>query len=176
MIQRRGSYVLLLVLWGFASLASAQIRSGTITGTVTDTTGAVVPGANVIVTNQETNVASTATTTDGGEFNVPYLTAGTYTVTVSLTGFASFKQTGLVLTTAQTVRVTAELRMTQFDETVEVAAVGCSKPAPWLASARRTRPRSTRSASASTDGANGRRSASTAAGRSPTTSNWMDCP
>lgn len=105
-----------------AGTAHAQIRSATITGTVTDSTGAVVPGAQVVVTNQDTNVATSLVTNDQGLFTAPYLPAGTYAVTVSLAGFAPFKQTGLALGTAQTVRVKAELKIGDFGETLEVAA------------------------------------------------------
>jgi trimeric autotransporter adhesin len=105
-----------------APIAAAQIRSATITGTVTDTTGAVVPGAEVTVTQQETNVATSVVTNDQGLFTVPYLPAGTYTVGVTLTGFAPFKQTNINVSTAQTVRVTAQLKMSDFDEVVVVEA------------------------------------------------------
>lgn len=110
----------LCLVW--TSLAFGQIRSGTITGTVTDTTGAVVPGAEVVVTHLETNISSSVVSTDAGLFTAPYLAAGTYSVTVTLTGFAPFKQSGVTLGTAQTVRVNAELRMGDVGETVEVSA------------------------------------------------------
>jgi trimeric autotransporter adhesin len=96
----------------FATAAQAQIRSATITGTVTDATGAVLPGATVVVTNQDTNADTTLTSNDEGLFTAPYLAAGTYTVTVTLEGFSAFKRTGVILTTAQTIRVSAELKMT----------------------------------------------------------------
>ena len=63
-----GVLALCLVLCG---VSWAQIKSSTVTGTVTDVTGAVVPGAEVIVTNQETNVAQTTITNSEGEFGVP---------------------------------------------------------------------------------------------------------
>jgi hypothetical protein len=102
--------------------AHAQIRSGTITGTVTDSSKAVVPGAPVVVTNQDTNVAEETTTTSEGLFTVTYLPAGNYTVSVTLPGFAVFRRTGIVVQTAQTVRVPVELAVSQVGETVEVAA------------------------------------------------------
>jgi hypothetical protein len=116
---------MVLVLWS-ASPVHAQIRSGTITGTVKDTTGAVVPGADVVVTNQGTNVSTILVTTDAGLFTAPYLGAGIYTVSVSLSGFAPFKQTGIELGTAQIVRVNAELKMKDFGETVVVEAAASS--------------------------------------------------
>ena len=67
----------------------AQIRSGTITGTVTDPSGALVADATVVVTNAGTNVASSTKTTTAGDYTVPYLEAGTYTISVTKAGFAS---------------------------------------------------------------------------------------
>lgn len=66
----------------FSLTAWAQIKSSTITGTVTDSTGAVIPSATVTVINQETNVASTTVTDESGSFTVPYLAPGLYTVNV----------------------------------------------------------------------------------------------
>ena len=61
--RRLGPILILLLCW-WAMPASAQIRSATITGTVTDPTRAVIPGATVVLTNQETNAATTLVTTD----------------------------------------------------------------------------------------------------------------
>jgi trimeric autotransporter adhesin len=105
-----------------ASWAHAQILSATITGTVTDPSKAVVPGATVIVTNQGTNIATELVTTEAGIFTAPYLPAGTYTVEVSLPGFGTFRRTGIEVRTAETVRIPVELAVSQIGETVEVAA------------------------------------------------------
>lgn len=103
-----------------ANVSYGQIRSGTITGAVTDSGGANVPGAAVSVVNEETNVSVDAVTGDGGEFSVPYLAAGRYTVTVSKDGFAAYKQTGVAVGTAQTVRVDLALGVGGVAETVEI--------------------------------------------------------
>src|SRR5262245_11255297 len=87
----------------------AQIRSATIIGTVRDSSGAVVAHAGVSITNQETGINASATTTESGQFTFPYLQAGTYTVAVSAPGFVFFKESGLNLATSQTVRVDATL-------------------------------------------------------------------
>ena len=81
-----------------------QIKSSTITGIVTDSTGAVIPGATVTVVNEETNVASSVATDTTGGFTVPYLAPGTYRVTVEKAnaGFSKAVRTGIQLTTAQT--------------------------------------------------------------------------
>src|SRR5689334_2810595 len=70
----------------FSGLSLAQIKSGTVVGTVTDPSGAVVPGANVAVTNQGTNVSTTTVSDKSGTFTVPYLQSGVYTVTVEKPG------------------------------------------------------------------------------------------
>src|SRR6266567_5756535 len=87
-----GLLVLTLTLGG-ASLG--QIKSGTIVGEATDPNGAAVPGANVSAINQETNVASTTVTDDSGNFTVPYLAPGTYTVNVEKSGFARYNQNSI---------------------------------------------------------------------------------
>ena len=81
-----------------------------------------MPGATVIVTNQDTNAATELVTTEAGQFTAPYLPAGTYTVAVTLPGFAAFRRTGIVLATAETVRVDVELKVNQVGESVEVTA------------------------------------------------------
>jgi formate-dependent phosphoribosylglycinamide formyltransferase (GAR transformylase) len=96
--------VLLLTL-AWASPAFAQIRSATITGAVTDPTKAVVPGATVIVTNQDTNSRSDLVTNEPAVFTATYLTAGTYSIEVTLPGFATYRRTGIAVATAETVRV-----------------------------------------------------------------------
>ncbi len=117
----RSSACLLMMMLG-ASLVQAQIRSATIAGTVTDAAGAVVPNADVVVTEQATNISTPTKTTAAGEFTVPYLPAGTYSVAVNVAGFQPFVVKDLVLATTQTVRVTANLSLSGVQQTVEVAA------------------------------------------------------
>jgi Carboxypeptidase regulatory-like domain len=84
-----------------------QIKSGVITGIVTDSNGAVIPGATVSVTNQATNVVATTVTNDTGGFTVPYLSSGTYSIDVEKpgSGFAKYSQLNIVVSTTQTVQV-----------------------------------------------------------------------
>ena len=67
--------------------AAAQDFRGAITGRVTDTSGAVLPGVTVTLTNVATNVASSTTANSDGVYNLLYLRPGTYTVTIELQGF-----------------------------------------------------------------------------------------
>jgi trimeric autotransporter adhesin len=89
---------------------------------VTDPQKATVPGATVVITNEATNVSTEYVTTDAGLFTAPLLQAGTYTITVSLSGFATFKRTGIVVGATETVRVPVELTVSQLGETVDVTA------------------------------------------------------
>ena len=116
----RGVLVLLAALT--AGVAFGQIRSATITGTVTDATGAVVPHAQVTVTELETAISTKSLTTDSGSFTLPYLPAGTYTATISAPGFAEYKVSGIVVATGQTIRSDAQLKLAAVGASVEVQA------------------------------------------------------
>jgi hypothetical protein len=108
---------LLLVCLSPASLG--QTITGTISGDVTDTSGAVVAGATITVENLGTNEKRTATTTSTGSFRVPDLAIGKYKVTASAEGFKTLVQTSEVLTGAVT-RAEFKLPVGQRTETVEV--------------------------------------------------------
>jgi hypothetical protein len=77
----------LLVLSITTLTVSAQEFRGTISGTVTDPNGAVIPGATVAVKNVETNITNSVTTNDSGSYSVPFLLPGKYNVTVTNEGF-----------------------------------------------------------------------------------------
>jgi hypothetical protein len=121
-IKQRFCSALVLASVFCASAAGAQIRSATITGTVTDPQKAIVPGATVVITNEGTNVSDELVTNQSGLFTAPLLSAGTYSVTVTLAGFAPFKRSGIVLNATETVRVAVELSVKALGETVEVSA------------------------------------------------------
>jgi trimeric autotransporter adhesin len=108
----------------FTDKSFAQIKSGTIIGTVTDPSGAVVAGANVTVINQETNVATTTVSDKFGIFTVPYLQPGIYAVNVEKTGggFAKYSATNVSVATDQTVKIAAALTIGSNVETVRVSA------------------------------------------------------
>ena len=114
--------MLILVCLAWTSVAHAQIRSATLTGTVTDPQKAIVPGASVVVTNEGTNASQELVTNDAGLFTAPLLPAGTYSITVTLSGFAPFKRSGIVLNATETVRVPVGLSVGTLDQTVEVSA------------------------------------------------------
>jgi hypothetical protein len=95
---------------------------GTILGTVTDNSGAVVANAKVDVTNADTGVVAHTKTTSSGDFTVPSLNPGRYSVTVESTGFQKSLTTGVVLAVDQSVRVNVILKAGAVSTTVEVGA------------------------------------------------------
>src|SRR5258705_4156137 len=99
--------LLLVVFAGFS--VSGQTNFGRISGTVTDSSGAVVPSATVTVTNAATNAVRTTTTDEGGFYTVTNLPVGTYTVTVERSGFKKANQTDNALTADQRLTVSIEL-------------------------------------------------------------------
>src|SRR6266496_6375233 len=92
-------------------LAYPQSDRGVLTGTVTDSSGAVIPGASVIATNAATNVSASTVTTEGGLYAIPALQPGTYKVRVELAGFKAYEQSQVVIAAATTVRVDAKLEI-----------------------------------------------------------------
>jgi hypothetical protein len=101
----------------------AQSTFGTILGTVTDSTGAAVPQAKIMITNQGENVSRATLTDLQGNYEAPNLKAGVYTVTAEAAGFKVFKASGLELIARQTMRVDTKLELGQVNETVNVSAV-----------------------------------------------------
>jgi hypothetical protein len=97
-----------------------QGTTGSITGTVTDSTGASVPGARVMITRTETNAVHTVTTSDAGTYTVAQLPPGHYTVTIDKSGFKSFKQTSITLQIDQTIEISPQLPVGAEQQTVEV--------------------------------------------------------
>ena len=88
---------LLLVISSAGLLYGQGGAYGTILGTVTDNSGAVVANAKVDVTNADTGVVTHTKTTSSGDFTVPSLNPGRYSVTVESTGFQKSLTTGMVL-------------------------------------------------------------------------------
>ncbi|MGD1101347.1 MAG: carboxypeptidase-like regulatory domain-containing protein, partial [Terriglobia bacterium] len=86
------------LLLAFGGVAKAQLSTtASITGTVTDSSGAVVPAAKVDVTNQDTKVVVSTETNGAGIYVLPSLTVGTYTVKVSKQGFKEYVENDIIL-------------------------------------------------------------------------------
>jgi hypothetical protein len=95
---------------------------GEIAGEVTDASGAVMPGAQVVATNTATNLSRTATTNEAGLYTFPSLVPGPYRVRVEAKGFKSETRTGVELQVQQTARIDFRLEVGQVSESVEVSA------------------------------------------------------
>ncbi len=102
--------------------ARAQAQYGTITGTVTDPSGAVVPGAKVVLTNQATSETRTTSTDASGLFSFTTVPRGTYSVTVTHHGFKALKKTDIVLTAGAEIGIPGlKLELGASTQTVEVS-------------------------------------------------------
>jgi len=104
-----------------AAVASAQTFRGTILGTVTDASGAVVAGAKVSVKNVNTGLERTTATSGDGSYSVPELPIGTYTVSISQAGFQTAVTNGVIVDVATERRVDAQLKTGQVSQAVEVS-------------------------------------------------------
>jgi len=115
-------FVILMLVLALAMprVSSAQGITGSLTGTVTDQTGAAVPGATVTALEVGTNAIHTVKTSDIGSYTIPNLQPGQYTVTVSKGNFKNFKQTNITLQIDEVVQVNAQLTVGAAGETVEV--------------------------------------------------------
>lgn len=107
-----------------ASAAVAQQTTATLTGSVTDTTGAVIADVTVKAVNNSTNVAREARSDASGSYTLPFLTAGEYTVSAERTGFRTQRVSNLTLQVGQTARVDLQLQVGEVTESVNVEAFG----------------------------------------------------
>ncbi len=104
----------------FASLAFAQSDRSTITGTITDQTGAVVANAPIEAKNLATGLVYSAASTATGNYTISELPVGTYEVTVAVSGFKKYVRSGLDLAAAQTYRIDIGLQLGASSEQVTV--------------------------------------------------------
>jgi outer membrane receptor protein involved in Fe transport len=111
-----------LSLLALASIAGAQSSMGTVSGSVTDTAGAVVGGASVTLVNKDTNVHAVRVTNDDGHYAFVNVRPGTYSLTIELTGFATTKVAAFVVGVNETVARNVSLKVGTVEESVEVTA------------------------------------------------------
>lgn len=113
----------LLALLSFGPVASAQqITTGTIQGTVTDPSGAVLPGASVEARNTATNMSRTTVTDADGRYIFLQLPPGPYHVTFTMTGFATLVHENVPVSVGQSVMLPASMPVSKVAETVTVNA------------------------------------------------------
>jgi len=102
------------------AVAAAQAVTGTILGLITDSTGAVMPGATVTLTNTGTGLLRVVTTDNNGEFTAPSLPTGTYSVKAELSGFKTVTRPDIPLGVDQRVRIDVKLEIGAVEESVTV--------------------------------------------------------
>ena len=114
------SAVLLVTLSFFPRAVVAQAIYGTVTGQVEDDSGAAVPGATVALVNEDTGLKLEGISDESGSYTIRNVTAGPYTLRASLQGFKEYVQTGIPVTPAGIIRVTARLEVGALSESVTV--------------------------------------------------------
>src|SRR6185295_12642561 len=122
-MQRTISHLLLIAVVMLAVPVGAQVPTGTIVGTVTDPSGAVIANATVTVTNKNTGASRIIQTAENGAFSAPSLSPGTYEVRVEMTGFATNVR-AIEVTTGATSSVSIGMQVGTAKEIVDVQAEG----------------------------------------------------
>ena len=120
-VQRLLALALLVCVSAVPAFAQGSATTS-LSGTVTDNGGGVIPGATVVVKNDATGVTYEAITSESGTFNVPALDAGTYSATVSLSGFKTAVISNIRLLTSTPAAITVKLEVGELTETVQVVA------------------------------------------------------
>src|SRR5947209_16911124 len=118
MLQRS---FLLTCLLAVATLCWSQVDRGTVTGTVTESSGAVVPGTSVTARNTATGVQNATVTDSAGVYTVPNLPIGRYNVQISKQGFKTEHRTDLDIETGNVVRIDVALQVGSTSESVTVS-------------------------------------------------------
>lgn len=103
---------------------NAQALYGSVVGTVTDQTGAVVPGARVIITNPLTGLKREADSDSAGLYNIPNLPDGAYDLSVTAQGFTTIKQTNIAVKVGSIIRIDVALQVGAVTQEVTVQATG----------------------------------------------------
>ena len=112
----------LLCLFALCPVTFAQVTNASLTGEITDSNGAVLPGARLQVQNTATNTIQTAETNASGVYLVAPLNPGSYKVSVEKQGFDKLVQTGITLTVGQAATLNITLKVGDVKEVVTVTA------------------------------------------------------
>ncbi len=113
-----------ILLLGLAACGCLLAQNAQVTGTVSDVSGAVVPGAQVTATNLDTGVSRSSTANDAGNYLITALFPGRYQITSSSPGFKQMKREGLTLATEQVARVDFRMEVGETRESVTIESAG----------------------------------------------------
>jgi outer membrane receptor protein involved in Fe transport len=111
-----------LAAFGLSADARAQLSTATLSGTITDSTGAAIPGATVTLTQTETNYVRAGKTKGDGSYREEFLPVGPYKISVAASGFKTLERSGVTLSVLQNVDVNLQLEIGTTGETIEVSA------------------------------------------------------
>jgi carboxypeptidase family protein/TonB-dependent receptor-like protein len=113
---------LLAAMCSAATVVAAQVTTGSIVGTVTDTQGQVVPGATVAIREIGKQTVTTVVSDENGNYVAPFLNPGTYEVSVELSGFKKYIRQGVIVQVNDRARIDASLEVGQLTEVTTVIA------------------------------------------------------
>ncbi len=116
----RAAWLSIFLFWG--TTVYAQTGQGTLTGSVTDSSGAIISGVSVVVRNQNTGFTYNAGTTQEGIYRVPYLNVGSYEITYEAPGFKKLARKDIPIRSTETLRLDVTLEVGNVVESVEVSA------------------------------------------------------
>ncbi len=117
--------VFCIAIFSFTAKGNSQVAgTGSIQGTIQDATGAVIPGASVTITNVSTQTHRSVKTDASGVYSFPNIEIGTYTVSVSASGFETYQRTGIVLEVGSNIAVNVSMTVGSSDQKIEVRSEG----------------------------------------------------
>lgn len=122
MIKRLMGLFAVILLLAAAPASFAQAIFGSITGTVADSTGALIPGATITITDVSKGTSVTATSNASGEFTIEHLIPDSYNVKVTMNGFKSYETDGLGVSADETRKIDAVMQTGGSGETITVSA------------------------------------------------------
>src|SRR5262245_17402811 len=118
--MKKLTVVATLLLWVFFSVAAlAQTSNATLGGTVSDSTGALIPGVTVTATNTATGIVTTVLSNESGAYQFASLQTGTYKVTADLSGFQTQSYNNVNLGVSQQVRLNFTLQIGGVAQSIE---------------------------------------------------------
>ncbi len=121
MFANRPIWKALLISLAFTALAVAQTTTGTISGTVKDSSGAVLPGATITLKNLDTGITRKVTADSAGHYSAPQLPLGGYEVTAESAGFQTLVRSGIALTVGREAAVDFELQIGSVSQQITVS-------------------------------------------------------
>src|ERR1700683_396150 len=121
-MPRNAYWLLLAVLVLCTATAWGQSQNGSLSGQVTDKTGAAIPQATVTLRAIDRNIPQTSATDSEGRYSFPNNPPGTYELTIDAKGFKTYVKTGIEIAVSQTVRADAQLDVGDASTKVEVTA------------------------------------------------------